>query len=186
MRRIVSKQEEEQKQKRNQIIVGIILIVVMIFSTIGYSFQGTDSNSKKVKYNGYEFVYSNNYWVLEKDGNNFYFSYNPNELENFNSSVKLLENYISEPLYITSENPEFNSKVYLNFNNFATRIQLACLENSTCEGNLPVKNCNSNFIIFKESNVSEITQNNNCVYIRGEKQNILKLTDAFLLKVLGI
>jgi len=186
MKKIGSAEIERRKQKRNQLILGIILALVMFFSVIGYASQGATTNTKLIKYKGFEFIKQNNYWVLEKSGINFYFSSKPNELQDINTTLKPISNYVDEPLYIYSNDPEINTQIYLNFKKIATRIQPACLENQTCKGDFPIKNCTKNFIIIQESNETSIKQKQNCVYIKGEKQNLLKLIDIFLLKALGI
>jgi len=73
-------------------------------------------------------------------------------------------------------------------------VQSACLDEeadifnltSACETNSPIKNCADNFIIIRESNETKIMQNENCVFIQGKKENLIKITDEFLFNVFGI
>ena len=39
---------------------------------------------------------------------------------------------------------------------------------------------------FNENSKTEIVQNNNCVFIHGSAENLIKLTDQFLFKIMGI
>jgi len=192
MRKLTSKQDEEKKQKRNNLILGIILIVVMLFSTLGYGFLGrpdenSSDNSNKVIYKGYEFLAQNGFWVLNYQGTDFVFKYNPEEVTSIYSNINNLNSYFQKPLYIYSEDVSSETEIYVNLNNVVLRIQKACIEGSICpDENLPIKTCDDNFIIIKESDVTDITQQNNCVFIEGKMENLLKLTDEFLFKILEI
>ena len=70
--------------------------------------------------------------------------------------------------------------------NFAERIQKACPEGKKCSSDLPAKTCADNFIIIEEGNSSAIRQDNGCVYIRGAKDELVKISDEFLFRILGI
>jgi len=187
MKRIKSKRREAKKQKRNQIIIGSILIFVMfgsVFGILAGSFGKEDTT--KINYNGYEFVNQNSLWFVNIGNFNFAFRYNPYEVEESDSELKYLNNYDNKPLYISSDNNEATSEIYANLNQIAQRIQFACLEKEKCEEDLPVKTCENNFIIIKENNSSEIIQDNNCVFIQGAQENLTKLSDEFLFKIIGI
>lgn len=190
MRKIVSKDTEEKRKKRNGWIIGIILIAVMLFSVLGYSFGGGEKNSStKITYNGFEFLKQNDFWVLEKDNSYFIFIYNPEQIDKISSKLNSLENYKNKPLYIFSEDSEAELEIYRNLfyqNQIVQRFQKACPEGEKCGENIPAKTCDDNFIIIKESEKSEIIQENNCVFILGETGNLTKSSDEFLFKILGI
>ena len=188
MRKVNSRANEKKIRRRNQFLVGGLLIFVMLFSTMGYAFQGQDnsSSSKKIIYNGFEFVYQNGYWNLEKNGLEFFFRINPENITNPEGAVNLISNYYSKPLYLSSTNSIANSQIHRNLNQVVMRMQFACEENKTCEGDIPTKTCSSNFIIIEEAHESEITQVENCVYIRGPQNKLAELTDSFILKILEV
>ena len=74
MRKIVTKSESDKKKNFNKFLVGGILIAVMLFSTLGYAFQGGDEEeSDKINYNGFDFVNSNGLWYTEKGNYQFVF-----------------------------------------------------------------------------------------------------------------
>ena len=153
MRKIISRYEEEKRRKRNGWIVGIILTILMIFSVLGYAFNGTGQDNSGLDYNGFKFINQNGLWILEKEGSYFIFTYSPKEIEISDSQVKNINNYKGKVLYISSENNLAESEIYTNFfyqNQIAQRIQNACLEDEKCEEDLPIKNCEDNFIIIKE------------------------------------
>ena len=186
MRKIISKRESKNKQKRNQIIVGGILVLVMLMSVLGYAFQGDDGSSKKMEYNGFKFIESEGFWNTNFEGRQLTFLYNPLEINEKGVDLKDIKNYKSKPLYIYSENNPALAEIYRNLEGIYERIQFACPENKNCEEDIPIKNCEKNFIIIKISKENKITQENNCVFIEGTEENLAKLSDEFLFEVWGI
>jgi hypothetical protein len=187
MRKIISKHQKQKQERRNQFIVGGVLILVMLASVLGYAFQGENNDaSNKIKYKDLEFQKQDNYWYLE---DLFRFSYNPLETENFEfaENINSFENYQNEPLYIYSENKYAEAEIYFNLYNYAQRIQYACLdgEEMQCETSWPMKNCSNNFIIIREGEF-EIKQKENCLFISGEKEDLTKISDEVLFKILKI
>jgi len=189
MRKILTKRKQKSKERFNQIIVGLVLVFLLMFSIIGYSLIGRNSSSQdkeKVIYKGLEFVKINEFWVLKQEGVEFIFRYNPEEVERIDSQVDYINSYINQPLYIYSESLEATSEIYTNMNELVQRMQNACIDKDDCEGDLPIKGCDSNFIIIRESSIIGITQNQSCVFIEGPKENLVRITDEFIFKTLGI
>jgi len=187
MKRLKSKGSEAKKQKKNQTIIGVILIIVMFGSVFGIFFGSWGGReSSKVDYNGFEFIKENNFWTLKIGDFNFIFTYNPNEVQEIETEVKYLNNYYNKPLYISSENSEATYEIFSNLNPVVLRIQNACLNESDCEEDLPIKTCENNFIIIEEKNQTNIIQDNNCVFIQGPQENLTQISDEFLFNILGI
>jgi hypothetical protein len=190
MRRIVSKHQEGKKKRRNQITIGVILIFVMVISTLGFALQGfggfgeedDGSSVNNIEYNGFEFVNQNGLWVL----GNFIFRNVPQQVEDIGFVSSTINDYQGKPLYIDSESEEAELEILINLGNIALRTQKACIEKRGCEENRPTKTCTDNFIIIRESNISNILQQDNCVFIEGASEDLTQLTDQFLFKVLGI
>lgn len=189
MRRLVSREESAKKRKRNQIILGVILVGIMVFSTIGFAIQGNSSGNSgedvsgnEIEYNGFKFVNQNGLWVL----GNFVFQSVPQQVEDIGEGIKTASSYQGMPAYIYSEDEGAEIEIGVNMGQIALRVQKACPENTVCDEDLPVKTCSDNFIIIKESNVSRITQEENCVFIEGLNEDLVELADQFLFKVLGI
>lgn len=188
MRRIVSQHQEGRKKRRNQITIGIILIFVMVISTLGFALQGfggfgeDDDSANNIEYNGFEFVNQNGLWVL----GNFIFKNVPQQVEDIGFVSSDINDYQGKPLYISSESDEAELEIYINIGNLALRTQKACTEEEECLGDFPIKTCTENFIIIRESNISNIMQQDNCVFIEGDSGDLTKLTDQFLFKILGI
>ncbi|MFH1326738.1 MAG: hypothetical protein ABIH59_01260 [archaeon] len=197
MRKITTRKDKEKKKRRTQIIVGVILVGVMLFSVLGYSFQGQEEPvSKTVNYKGFEFFPQNNFWFLEMGSFQFLFKYNPKEVPNIDKEINKLSSYANKPLYISSSNQEAEFEIYNNLDQVILRRQYACLnlgnissnayEPIECAEELPIKTCEDNFIIIQESDVQEIAQEGNCVFIKGPIENLTKITDEFLFKIIGI
>jgi len=190
MRKITTRTEEQKKARRNQLTIGLILVAVMLFSVLGYSFGSNPETSEtKVDYNGFEFIQQSGLWYLNMGDVQFSFLHTPKETFNINSTINLLNSYLNKPLYIYSENAESESEIARNlFYNvrIAQRIQRACPEGMNCTNDFPTKTCSDNFIIIKDSNDTQIRQEENCVFIEGNNAILTRLTDGFLFKVLGI
>ena len=72
----------------------------------------------------------------------------------------------------------------MNIGAYITRVQLACIS-EPCEGNFPVKNCSDNFIIFQKGE-NKVVQEDNCFYVLSSSEEEIKVSDAFLYKILGV
>ena len=192
MRRLSHKKDTKKKERRNQIIVSVVLVLIMLFSVLGYSFGGGDeeTDEEAVEYNGDYFYKTNNFWILQKGSFTFSFSNNPLEIEEINSSLNPLNSYSGKPLYIYSEDGLAEGEIMRNlhpqYNSIVQRLQPACIEGKPCEGNYPLKTCSDNFIIIKEGETNSLTQEENCVFIEGKKEDLVKISDEFLFKILGI
>ncbi|OGI11597.1 hypothetical protein A3K64_01770 [Candidatus Micrarchaeota archaeon RBG_16_36_9] len=190
MRKIISKEAEEKKRKRNQFVVGGIMVLVLVTSVIGYAFNREEkSDTSKVIYNGFEFIQESGFWYVNAGDFQFSFLFNPEETEKINSGLNLLSSYEEKPLYIYSENSEADIEIYRNLfyqNQIVQRMQNACIAGKKCADDVPVKTCTDNFIIIREGNSSSVTQQDNCVFIEGNSENLTRLADGFLFKIVGV
>ncbi len=184
-----------------------------------------NSNAQIINYNGLRFENQNNgLWKFEISGAQqpFYSSYTPAEVEKIKVPFISLQELANQPLYY-SGNALAVSEIVSNIAPYILRTQEACyiesdISNSTqnnsnssskpntinksgtsngqCEGDLPVKNCSSNFLIIKELDdgddsgnktiESRVTRKENCLFIESRDSEILKTTDALLFRILGI
>jgi len=187
--RILSKGEQEKKKKRNQLILGGILIIVMFMSVLGYGFSDEtpgSTNTDKVNYNGYEFVNQNGAWQLNLGDFQFVFKNNPNQVPSIAGDVKPLSDYSGKPLYVSTENINAEFELYQVFNSVILRHQYACLDGKGCNQDYPVKNCTENFVILNEDEITNITRQDNCIFISGPEENLTAIVDEFLFKTIGI
>lgn len=185
MRRIISK---ENSEKRKRTIVGLVLVFIMFGSVFGIIINsfGQQNNTQKINYNGVEFINQNELWFASINEIDFVFKYNPNQVEKINSIINPIGNYYNKPLYISSENQDAEIEIYRNLGQIVQRIQPACFDKEACEENFPIKTCEDNLIIIRESDFVGISQEENCVFISGAQENLTKLTDEFLFKVLDV
>ena len=192
MRKIQSVEEAAKKQRRNKIAVGIVFIFLLIFSSAGFAFHGfgTGGGSRggggpdlgEDIGEGFSLQFNGEYWIYNVEGQQFYLSDHYRELEDISvNSAKNLGDFISLPLYISSENQDELNKISFNLGRYASRIQEACHE--SCEQDLPEIECESgeNLIVFIESEEDKIYDGGSCVFIEGSGAAV----DAFLFDLLG-
>ncbi len=188
MRKLISKQKQEKKQKRITAIMSGILVLVLCLSVFGImtSSFGKNQPQKQTEYNGYNFILQDNLWYTSIGELNFAFQYLPNQTNYSNTTLKKLNNYKDQPLYLYSEDYNSEVEIYRNINQIIERLQPACLNKEECKGDFPIINCEKNSIIIKLSNNTKINQIENCVYIQGKRENLTQLTDEFLFRIIGI
>ena len=176
MKKIENREYIEKKESRNKIIIGLILVGLMILSTAGYAFFQTGrtgkDNQEKIIYNGLEFVKNNGFWDVVISGQGFSFQNLPNETSDIKVNLFAnLNNFANKPLYISRQSLG-SQEILMNLGAYVKRVQLACIS-EPCEGNLPVKNCSDNFIIFQEGE-NKVSSEENCIYILSSPDNEIK------------
>lgn len=167
----------------------ILVMFGSVFGIIVNSLGGQQQDTTSIKYNGFEFQNINDYWSLTVENFSFVFKYNPEEISNLSvstSNLSYINSYSGKPLYIYSDSSDASLEIYRNFQNIAERMQPACFEKDKCQDSWPLKDCTSNFIIIQESQTTKISQENGCVFIEGNSEELTQLTDDFLYKTLGI
>jgi len=193
MRKIKSREEIEQRKKRNLTIAGILMIGLLVLSTAGYSIFSGDNGggSGKQTYGDFEFVRTNNLWVLEFQDKEFYFSYLPQELDNVSvTGFYSFQDYVGKNLYFVNINSGAG-EILNNLEDFIPRYQEVCLdsfsdEEDCKEKELPMKNCSDNLIIFEQdldSLETKVSQEDKCVFIEG---NSVQGADGLLYRLLGV
>ena len=173
-------------RRRNNFIIGAALIFLLAVAPLGYNIlqRNDDSGGGMIEsYNGFEFARMGGMWKLVLEEMDFYFTYLPQEVENVSViGFYSFSDYVAKPLYFIDSNV-VAQEILVNLQNTIERTQDACLNETLCVGDLPVKNCSDNLIIFKEGNMTRVSKNDGCVTISG---NWIKGSDAFLYKILGV
>lgn len=192
MRKLTSKEEQKKKEKRNKVLLGTILVFVMFGSVFGIvvnSFGSSNSGKEEIIYKGQEFERINNYYVFKIGDYSFYFLSDPRDFLEIDSEVNLSKSLASlngRVLYLSSEDSYSSQEIYQNLYSYVERIQLACLEGETCEDeSLPLKTCQDNLIIIKQSESNKIYEKENCIFVEGKQEDLIKLTDELLLRLIG-
>ena len=194
MKPIENSEVIQRRRRRNQLIMGITLMGIMVLSSIGFAFTNNFSDSttlEKKKINGITFNLQNDRWVSRIEGQEFNTKFKLEDLSSISIENQMkLKDFIGKPLYFVGERGDHFSEIELNIGSrFVQRIQLACISNESCEGNLPIKDCTlDNIIVYKESKegVEKIYQKDHCVYIESSIQNQALYADALLFNILGI
>ena len=189
IRKIVTKTDKEKVERRNQTIMTVGIVLLFLFSTAGFAFFSgqKEDTIKNIEYNGYEFILTENgYWYTEIESQQFGFQYSPLETEDIPVPPVSLGTYASQPLYFDSENAAATSEIARNLQNYVSRIGEACIEEENCKEDLPIKNCSENIIIINYSNDTAIKVDENCVFIEGNSEELVRETDAFLYKLIGV
>ena len=191
IKRIESKEESSKKHKRNQFILAGFLMIILVGSLFGIvvSSFGKSSSENSVSYNGYEFFVNNGYYSFESGDNVFYFSYNPNNISKSTDDVSLtktLADYAGKTVYVASDDYSSYFEIVQNFDPVVSRIQGACVDVVCADNSLPAKTCDDDVIVIKISDENKIYEKNNCVFIEGREEDLLKLTDEFLLYQIGV
>lgn len=195
IRKIGSDAEKLKKEERNKKILVIILAVIMLFSSAGYFANDMFGNKAQVvKYNGIEFSQTDyGSWKSTVNGLSLETKYNPNQTKDLTNKVaKSLADYTDKPLYFAAE-PEYSSQegnyeILTTLTNFVARADNACISKN-CSLDYATKDCSKdNIIAFtaSNSNVTEISSKDNCVYIKYAPGEAIMGADAFLFRLIGL
>ncbi|MCK4649927.1 hypothetical protein KAT36_01715 [Candidatus Pacearchaeota archaeon] len=208
MRRIKSVVDKESVQRRNSMIMGVVMVGILVFASLGYSLMSADGEDENVvRELGFDFVRDGGLWKVEIAGGIFGFQYLPSEVDDIDVNLtKELGEYSGEVLYFVNPN-EGVGEVLNNLGRYILRYQESCLQQDSgesrvggrgsddlgnltskgseyvCEGDLPVKDCSSNLIIFESGNETRVYGDGGCVHIVGDS---IRGVDAFLYEVLNV
>ena len=187
MQKIMTTEEKEQKEARSKLIIGIILVGIMVLSSAGYAFYHSGGTEGKIKFNGIEFLLGEDkLWHFQISGQEFSTASNPQETENVSIDMNItLQNYAGKDLYFSDDSDmQGAGEISRNIGGYVPRMQQACLE--ACEEDLPLKNCTDNVIAIMRVNETLIKQEDNCIYILAKDEDIMRASDAFVFRLLGV
>jgi len=192
IKRIETEKDKLKRDKKKQLILAGILIFVMfgsIFGIVVNSF-GNGRQAESLTYKGFIFLNENEVYSTPFGNSRFYFSNNPKDADSTTQDVNLektLTDYIGETVYVSSPDVLYFNEISGNLYQYVSEISEACKDGENCnDETLPKKTCLDNLIIIKISEMNRIYESSNCVYIEGKEKDLLKLTDKFLLQIIGI
>lgn len=193
IRKLESKKDVEKRQKRNQWTLGIVMIVILfgsIFGTFLNLFGSGSNEASELNYRGIPLIQQGNLFVLQLGDKSFYFMNDPNEISNSNYNVnitKTIPSYVGKPLYLDSFDYGAAQEIAQNLQGYPERMTNACIDENNCvDESAPIKTCSDNIIVVRETNENKVYEVENCVYIEGTNEDLVKVVDAFLLKALGL
>ncbi len=189
MKPIKTAEQHFKKTKNRKAWLAILMLVILIGSTAGYAFYFVDSESTnldEIDVSGQtsdeqRLIQSNGFWFGQYNGQYIPFTNHVNETKNIEVSTdRKIADYVGKVLYVDSKNSEVDSEISSSLGKYSERVQRACY--GSCEENIPEKGCDSNLIVFRESEKNKVYQEENCIFIDGD----LKAVDAFLYKIFEI
>ncbi len=196
LRQIQTAKDKERKDRNRGIAIGIILVFVMVLSTAGYAIR-QEKEQEIVKYKSFTFTRNENGWALEKPFA-LLTRFNPKEVEEIGCNCRMVKEVFSnQEVYFVAFSSDERTAVGEILGNLPIfRAQQACLEgedNRTGCADLPLKNCFDNTIIvvkaIKEGNETftpRAYQQNRCLFIEANPQNITMAADRALFSIYGI
>ena len=172
MRRLQTQAEIEKRRKRTIAILSLFMLFIMVVSSLGYSFLSNTGSSNE------ENPVERGQLKINYGGQTFNLISTEEEIKDIQINVNVLPQiYFGKTLYISSDNQGIFQEIASTIGRFSARAQEACY--GLCEKNLPEKNCTDNLIVWKESAESNVSQEDNCVFIEGD----MKTVDAFIYKL---
>lgn len=196
LRKIETAEEKERKERNRNIIVGLILVFVMILSTAGYAIR-QEKQQETLKYKDFVFVRQEAGWQLQKPFA-LLTRFNPKEVESIPCNCRMQkQDFENQEVYFVAFNSDEKTAAAELLRNLpAFRTQLVCLEgeeNKTGCENLPLKNCFDDRIIvineIREENETvspQAYQQNKCLFIKSNSDNITMTADRVLFSIYGI
>ncbi len=189
MREIGIVENVEKKRRRNSTYIAIFMLLTLVFSTIGFAFFYNDTSSSNSASNSnienssapLIIQQQGDKWAVPFRGQYLYFAYSPNSTNNLSFTIdKDASSYYGSNLFIDSKKEYVTSEITSTLGKYVLETSKACY--GSCTENIPEKNCTENIIIFNESNIQKVRQEDNCIFIEGD----LRTVDAVLYKILGI
>ncbi len=187
---------QKKESRIKKLILPLILVFLMIGSTFTIFLSGS-SNENEVKYNNLKFTKTDEGWLSYINNQKIVLINNPKDLENIQiSNINLQDLNSAQKIYLSINPNENIQQAYLNFNTNIKPLLRTILVNSCTTdiekcANIPIKTCvdTSEFqkvIILKESNESKIEYKNNCLYLSGNQEELIKYIDKLTLTLLGV
>ncbi len=170
------------------------IIIVMTFSIMGYvgSSFFDDSGIVPENYNNIDFFNTSNSWTANIGGRVYAFQNYPGTLESLTLPIDPINWLGTEKIYLGYKpKGEFNVQQQLVllstiFQSNNVRPQLACTVEKDCP-DIPIINCEKNGLILKQSDISKISKQDNCLVLSApDTSELQKLTERLIYRLLGV
>lgn len=181
MRTVGTLHSEADKRKRTAQIFSMILLVILVFSSLGYSFFSSTNTSTNIN--------TNNSSVQQTAGGQWAFSFgsrqillttSPQEARNVSFKDRpTLADFSQQVVYIDATDTITNL-IGSSIVPYASRVQPACY--GSCSRDLPEHDCNDTMIIWTNSDKEEVYKQGKCFFVDGDK----RAADAFLYQIFGM
>lgn len=174
MRKLQTPEEKEKREKTTKAILGIALMALLLLSTAGYAFYGSEKTEDKTN----EPYFDGNYWIYPVSGTYLSLSTEPQKLQEALGLFRLPQGYAPSSSFYLATNPETRNYMSGNLGQFFNVIN-ACY--GSCEEDLPEKDCSEPMIIYTTSDSNRVSINESCLLIEGSQEYL----DAFIYSFSG-
>lgn len=195
------------KAKRNTIIIGVFIVVLMIGSVLALFATPFGEKTVKAKYNGFDFVRTQQGWTVWLGSRPVSFAYLPFDLENITLPGEI--NKEAEKIYFVGEDDdELNSQYHItrikSIVYYFTKIRFvdACLKEPDCPEEKPIIRCDelsAQAIVFRTGNETKNYKDFQCLIFEFKAQesgdtnktistntDLEMTTEKIIYKILGI
>jgi hypothetical protein len=184
-----------KKKNYAGVMVSLFIAFIMITSIAGYIFS--DTSVQQVKYNGIKFVQNVNGWNANIQGKQYFFSYEPNQLDriNISESIKFGNLVMIDVTYdVNSTYAERIAESIYELDNILIQKGIFVRKGFTVNNsfNLPILNCEDAtpavpVILFTYGNDTLITNLGNCIILEAADMNsFLPITDKLAYRIIGV
>ena len=174
------------KAKRNTVIIGVFIVVLMIGSVLALFASPYGERTVKAKYNGFDFVRTEQGWTVWLGNQAVSFAYLPFDLENITLPGEI--NKEAEKIYLAAEDDEIlNTQYQLTRTNsilyYFTKMRFvdACLNADSCPEEKPIIKCddiNAQAIVFKAGNETKSYKDFQCMIFEFASNNKISLNET--------
>ncbi|RLE38943.1 hypothetical protein DRJ17_02495 [Candidatus Woesearchaeota archaeon] len=181
----------EKRKRRNTILIGIIVVAVMVGGMFFVPF-GQENKQEELKYNGYQFALTQYGFAVDVNGQTFYFSNFPKELENI-TNITTNEQFVftHDKIYFARNESELKDDRNVKsvvFQLYRDRIFQDATYDPLDTRDVPLVSCDENRdIVMLKIGENKIYKDKNCLVIEGKDYNeITKLAEYLLYRTIGI
>ena len=180
-------------KKNVKILWAVFILVIMVSSVIGFMYQPDETNEindGSVSYNGFKFVNNNDLWILEKDGQSYYFTNLPEDVKGIEIPQILIQNQKQYFMYdykdLQNNLGVISEKLRLVLSGKGVTVVNACIKEEDCPADWPIKDCSNDGFYFKISNESKVYKENKCYVLQGSLSDINKEVDKINYIIFGV
>lgn len=180
MRKIIPQDELETKRKSRNRIFAFVVLGMLILSSVGYAFLSNPDAETVNQISNEKVQNVGDQWLVRYGDQIHYLSSSPESAKDIPVNSYLgLGDYAGKIVYLVANNQDIENEIGGNLGIYA-KIQKACY--GECNEDLPIKDCSSQMIIWKDSSENKVYQEDQCVFIEGD----IVAVDAFLYRLLGV
>lgn len=169
--------ERKRKQQKTIRYLSIFMLIILGLSSAGYAFfanPSSGSTNDQTQNNG-------NQWTIKLGNYQLVLSSSPENAKKIPMNISVTANsYSGQSVYIASENEAVYERVYSALAQYSGKVQKACY--GSCTEDLPEKTCADNLIVWRNSAVNKVYQQDKCIFIEGD----ISSADAFIYKIFGL